>query len=81
MTLEPSLKELDCATDAGVTAQKKAMTAWKVGYLKWIANTGCGINLIDRRMLARFGLLEHTRKLRTPFPLDTAGGITQCDSV
>ncbi len=32
-------------------------------------------------MLARFGLLKHTRKLRTPFPLDTAGGLTQCDSV
>ena len=74
-----TMEGLAASCDAGETVRKRAMTAWKVGYLKWIADTGCGINLIVRRMLARFGLTQHTRKLRTPYPLDTAGGLTQCD--
>ena len=64
--------------DAGTTAIIKA---YEVGIKKWIADTGSGLHLIPRSAVRKSNNMQNTRKVQDPFCLQTAGGLTHCDTV
>ena len=64
------------AGDAGLAAIAKAA---QVGIQRYIADTGCGINLVPMDAIKQAGMLDRFQKLKLGFNMSTAGGRTKCD--